>query len=179
MPSPLGHAAIGLVVHNVCSREKIGFRQWREASFVCLLAILPDIDVLVGLLSQGNGNAFHRGYSHSLLFILCSAFVASVAHRLWSQIPRITFGICFALVLSHVLADFLLTDYGVSWFWPFGRTWAAPSYAGWGDVMHDFLRQTARDAGIVIGCGILLAGIRLMMTCGRSWAASRQRSDPS
>lgn len=180
MPSPIGHAAIGLVVHNAYAKDRISTpSQWKEAVFVSLLATLPDADVLVGLIFQGDGNAFHRGYSHSLLFVLCIAFVASFAFRFWSHIPRITFGKCFAVVLSHVVADSLLTSYKVSFFWPFAGSWTPPTYIGLGDVIEDLFRQTVDDVWIVVGCGVFLAGISLLMNIFRPAAASRQRPERS
>ena len=67
MPLPLGHAAIGLTAYDLCSRNDCGFSRWKLAFFIVLLANLPDIDILIGLLSQGNGNAFHRGPTHNML----------------------------------------------------------------------------------------------------------------
>ena len=99
MPLPLGHAAIGFAVNDFCSNESVPNRL-TLALFIVILANLPDIDFLFGLLLQGNGNAYHRGPTHSLLFALLFGFVASNAWRLWSRIPRINFKNGFFLVFS-------------------------------------------------------------------------------
>ncbi len=155
MPLPLGHAVIGLTVHDVCSKNNSALSRWKVAVFVMFLAILPDIDVVVGLLVHGNGSAFHRGPTHSLFFALGMGFLASIAWRLWSHIPTMSFGTCFALVLSHVLADFLFTSSRVSLFWPFEVNWAI-GHKGWVDVMNLVFLKAFRDTGIIMGCGMVV-----------------------
>ena len=51
---------------------------WKHYLFFALLANLPDIDVLIGLLFHGNANIFHRGMTHSLLFSFFAAFAAAI-----------------------------------------------------------------------------------------------------
>jgi membrane-bound metal-dependent hydrolase YbcI (DUF457 family) len=161
MPSSLGHTAIGLTVYDVCCKNNSALSGWKVAVFAAVLANLPDIDVLIGLIFQGNGNAFHRGPTHSLFFALVMGFLASIAWRLWSQIPKMSFGNCFLLILSHVLADFFLTSLRVSLFWPFEVNWNT-GYTGWGDVMNSVFLRAFRDAGIIIGCGIIVILNRLV-----------------
>jgi hypothetical protein len=50
MPLPLCHAAIGLTTYNLCSKSKSAFNDWKVVVFVAVLANLPDIDVVIGLL---------------------------------------------------------------------------------------------------------------------------------
>ncbi len=61
MPLLLGHAAIGLTTHDMCCKNNLAFSWWKVVVFVVVLANLPDIDVVIGLLLQGNGCVFHRG----------------------------------------------------------------------------------------------------------------------
>ena len=68
MPLPLGHAAIGLATHKLIFRNGSVTNNMVLAVFVTVLANLPDIDVLIGLLLRGNGMAFHRGSAHSFLW---------------------------------------------------------------------------------------------------------------
>ncbi|OEU50654.1 MAG: hypothetical protein BA872_00830 [Desulfobacterales bacterium C00003060] len=167
MPLPLGHAALGLATHDVCSKNNTAFSQWKFVVFVIVLANLPDIDVLIGLLFKGNGCVFHRGPTHSLFFALSMGFLASIAWRFWSQIPKISFGMCFLVILSHVLADFLFTSSQVSFFWPFEVNWAT-GYSGWGDVMNSVFLQAFQDIGIIIGCGLIVILSRLIRGHPRS-----------
>ena len=160
MPLPLGHAAIGLTTHDVCSKNNTTFSQWKVVVFVAVLANLPDMDVVIGLIFQGNGSVFHRGPTHSLFFALFMGFLASIAWKFWSQVPKMSFGNCFLVILSHVLADFFFTSSRVSFFWPFEVNWAA-GYSGWGDVMNSVFLQSFQDTGIIMGCGLIVILARL------------------
>ncbi len=155
MPLPLGHTIIGITTYEVCNKKNSAFSHWKLAIYITVLSSLPDIDVVVGLFFQGNGNAFHRGPTHSLFFALVMGFIASIAYKLWRQIPKISFKSCFLLILSHVLADFLLTSSPVSFFWPFQVTWTT-GYNGWVDVMNSIFLQSYQDVKIILWCGIVL-----------------------
>jgi len=160
MPLPFGHAAIALTTHDVCSKSNSAFPRWKVAVFVGVLANLPDIDVVIGLLLQGNGCVFHRGPTHSLLFALSMGFLASIAWKFWSHVPKMSFGSCSLLILSHVLADFFFTSSPVSLFWPFEVNWAT-GYSGWQDVINSVFLQAFQDTGIIIGCGLIMILTRL------------------
>ena len=160
MPLPLGHAAIGLTTHDVCSKNDSAFSRWKVFIFVLVLANLPDIDVVIGLVLEGNGCAFHRGPTHSLFFALFMGFVACVAWKFWSRVPRMRFGMCFLLILSHVLSDFFFTSSEVSFFWPFEVNWAT-GYSGWIDVTNSVFLEAFQDAGIIMGCALIMILTRL------------------
>jgi len=161
MPLVLGHTAIGLTTQDLCSGNRSGLSRWRVAIFVAVLANLPDVDVLIGLLFRGNGHAFHRGPTHSLLFALFMGLVASRAWTLWSQIPKMGFRSCFLIIVSHVLGDLVFTNSPVSFFWPLEVHWTA-GYSGWGDIVNTVFLQAFQDAGIVIGCGVVILLNRLI-----------------
>lgn len=160
MPLPFSHAAIALTTHDVCSKNNSAFSWWKVVVFVVVLGNLPDIDVLIGLLLQGNGCVFHRGPTHSLLFALSMGFLASIAWKFWSQVPKMSFGSCSLLILSHVLADFLFTSSRVSFFWPFEVNWAT-GYSGWRDVINSVFLEAFQDTGIIVGCGLIMILTRL------------------
>jgi membrane-bound metal-dependent hydrolase YbcI (DUF457 family) len=144
MPLPLGHTAAGLAIHDLYSRGSSFVSLWKTLLFVTVLTNLPDIDVLIGLLIHSNGNFFHRGPSHSLLFALGTALLAANGWRLWWRIPKISFLFCFLLVLSHVLADAILTASPVSFWWPFELNWSA-GYSGWREVVEFVLFGALRE----------------------------------
>lgn len=154
MPLPIGHAALGWAadetVHPSPPREAhdiSGSSLTRFAS-VTILANLPDLDVLFGLLVYGNGAAIHRGPTHSLLFALLAGYLASNLWRVWHRIPRLGFGLCFFLVFSHVAADMLLTSSQVSLLWPL-ELHLVSGHNGWGQVVHMVLFQSIQDVGII------------------------------
>ena len=155
MPLPLGHAAIGLAAQDVCLRDDSVTTRWTYVLFIAILANLPDVDVLVGLLLQGNGNAYHRGPAHGLLCAFLMGFLASNAWRLWKHIPKMSFLTCVMIILSHVAADFFLTSSAVSFFWPLEVHWAS-GYKGWNDVVSLVFLGSFRDVGIIITCGVIM-----------------------
>jgi len=149
MPLPLGHLAIGLATHELSS-DRSAFGRWTLLAAILALSNLPDIDVVFGLLLQWNGSAFHRGPTHSLLFALAAGFLASWASGRWTWHPRLGFWSCFALILSHVAADALLTTSAVSFLWPFETNWSL-GHRGWKDVFGMVLQGNAQDALIILG----------------------------
>jgi hypothetical protein len=160
MPLPLGHTAIGLTTYELSANDS-PFRRWKRFLYITILANLPDIDVVIGLVLTWNGNAFHRGPTHSLAFALLMGLLAGTAARGCLKIPGISFRHCFLLIFSHVIADALLTSSRVSFFWPFQVNWSA-GYAGWTDVMHSILFEGLKDGWIVLSCATVIIFHRLI-----------------
>ena len=151
MPLPIGHAAIGFATHSLISNGKVKFNKWLMAVFIIILSNLPDIDVILGLILQGNGSAFHRGPTHSILFALIMGYVASKSSKIWPYISTVRFKTCFMLILSHVVADYFLTSSPVSLFWPFEVGYSVGN-SGWSQIFHTVLFEAAQDAGILFFC---------------------------
>ena len=156
MPLPLGHSAIGLAVSSLSNNSNTILTRFNHVLFVVILSNLPDIDVLIGLVLQGDGNAFHRGPTHSLLFALFAGYIVSKGHRAWSQIPSLEFTKCFLLVFSHTIADLLLTKTPVSIFWPFQVYWLTVGCSGWIDVINSMIFNSFRDVGIIFLCSLII-----------------------
>jgi membrane-bound metal-dependent hydrolase YbcI (DUF457 family) len=169
MPLPLGHTAIGWAAYQTMNIESSRQRRHCPRSravrfaYVTFLANLPDIDVLFGLLFFGNGNAVHRGPTHSLLFAIAAGYLASKLHRVWPSIPRFGFGICFFLVFSHVAADMLFTATPVSLLWPLDL-YLNPGHSSWGNVVHMVLFKNLQDLGIVAVCLLYGLAFRYLRT---------------
>ena len=161
MPLPLGHTAIALATYETVQDTDQRRSRWGIFVFVTILANLPDVDVILGLLFQGNGNLFHRGPTHSLLFALLAGYIASHLWRFWERIPRFGFLLCFSLIFSHVLADMMLTAAPVSLFWPFQVYWS-PGFSSWGTVAYAVLFQSIRDVGIIVACALYVLILRLL-----------------
>ena len=155
MPLPLGHAAIGLAVHSCLRRTDPDSFSWRVLLLATILANLPDVDVLIGLLVVGNGSAFHRGPTHSLLFALVTALIVSGAWRLGLAIPRVGFLWSFLLVFSHVVADALFTNSSVSFWWPFEVYWSR-GHTDWTDVVTSLTISAYKDARLFFVCGMII-----------------------
>jgi len=157
MPLPIGHSAIGFAAHSILSKDKIDGSKWKVALFVVILANLPDIDVLIGLLFQNNGSAFHRGPTHSMVFALLAGLMASKASQWFKSVPNLPFMTCFLIIFSHVVADYFLTSSPVSFFWPLEVHWSKGS-AGWNQVLYSVFFEAVQDAAIVFVCtGVIMS----------------------
>ncbi len=165
MPLPLGHATIGLAVHSLCSGNESGVCRWKALIGILILSNLPDLDVVLGIIFHGNGNIFHRGPTHSLIFAFIGGFLASRLCKFWSQLPKLDFKICFLLILSHVVADFVFTNSAISFFWPITVNWSN-GYSGLRDVVNLVLFGNFKDVQIVIGFALLVILYRTLAGFG-------------
>ena len=161
MPLPLGHTAIGLATHDLSCKGNSTTNPWKTFLLVLFLANLPDIDILIGLVIHSNGNVFHRGPTHSLLFALAMSLLASSAWKIWPRIPRVSLLVSFLLILSHVLADAILTTAPVSFFWPLEVNWQV-GLCGWKDVIDSIFLRAFQDVGIIFGSGMIIVLNRLL-----------------
>jgi len=151
MPLPLGHSAIGFATHSIISRENNSLKKWQVAILIIVLSNLPDIDVLFGLILQSNGSAFHRGPTHSILFAFIMGFIASKSSKTYTNEATLNFKTCFMLILSHVIADYFLTDSAVSFYWPFEVSWSTGT-SDWSQVLHTVIYDTVDDSEILLIC---------------------------
>lgn len=161
MPLPLGHTAIGLLTHEATEAQPKPGERLKWFFIITVLANLPDVDVIVGLIVDGNGSLFHRGPSHSLLFALLAGGMVSFLSRHWRFLPLIRFRTAFALILSHVVADALFTTSPVSLLWPFELNWST-GYSNLTDVVHSVIFEGFRDLGLVAASLLLVMVIRLV-----------------
>ena len=122
---------------------------------VVAMANLPDVDVLLGLVLQGNGSAFHRGPTHSLIFAVAMGFLASNAPKLSSKMPKMRFRRCFLVIFSHIMGDLLFTNSRVSLLWPLEVYWA-PGFTNWIDIMYSVFTQISQDAEIIMASTMLI-----------------------
>jgi membrane-bound metal-dependent hydrolase YbcI (DUF457 family) len=165
MPLPLGHTAIGLVTHEISKTHLTSDTDRSTAiktlMLVVILANLPDIDIIVGLLIQGNGYAFHRGPTHSLLFALIMGYIISRLTCLSDKWPTLGTGTCVSIISSHLLADYFLTDAPVSFFWPLEVHWSS-GHEKWADIFNAVFLKEYQDLDILIGSVLSICFIRWM-----------------
>ncbi|MCC5858546.1 MAG: metal-dependent hydrolase [Ectothiorhodospiraceae bacterium] len=116
----LSHALLGGAIGQLGLGRKLGNRAvvWGAA-----VALLPDIDVPLGaLMGDAGALTFHRGITHSLLFVTLAAAVlgwladrvhrsAGVGWRRWALV-------LWLVLLSHLVLD-VLTSYGIQLLLPF------------------------------------------------------------
>src|SRR5437868_6122670 len=117
MPSPIGHALGGLLVHVVSARDPAQIADTRRAMLAMAAATAPDLDLLVRFL---DGHNHHQGGTHSLFAALvASLVVAGFSHAS----RRIDYGAVAGFAWgSHLLFDFLARDtsppIGIPLLWP-------------------------------------------------------------
>jgi hypothetical protein len=117
MPMPIGHTLSGIALLYA------GAPSWRQSRWivaaVIFFSLLPDFDLLVGLVVAGDANAYHHQASHSLLFVIAAGLLGgAVAARR----GRYT-GLFIAAGVIHLVLDILAVDtsapYGAPLLWPF------------------------------------------------------------
>ena len=161
MSLPIGHATIGFTAYTLFCGNGMSLGRWKGPLGILILSNLPDVDVVIGIILQGNGSAFHRGPTHSLIFALIAGFLASRVWDLWSELPRLTFRICFMLILSHILADAVFTTSPVSFFWPVTVNWSG-GHSGLTQVVNLVLFGNHQDVTLIFGCAFVLLLHRIL-----------------
>ncbi len=148
--TPLGHAAVGLVVGHVDRRL--------VAWHVALGSVLPDIDFVLVWAPQFN--AWHRVVTHNLLFVAAAAIAVGwpIARRRRSPLAPVVLALAIGGVL-HLLVDACMdtnasNGIGVAILWPFDALMWSPfnlldatdSGPGWADPGRALVRS-ARSLG--------------------------------
>jgi membrane-bound metal-dependent hydrolase YbcI (DUF457 family) len=159
MPLPLGHAAVGLAVYELFPGEKTTLGRLKAVALVSILSNLPDVDVILGLLFQWNGSAFHRGPTHSLVFAVAMGLLASRAWRAWAFIPRMSAWAGTAIITSHLLADRFLSGGPVSLSWPLAVSYST-GHTGWGEVVRTVAYDGWQDNGIILVASVFIVAVR-------------------
>lgn len=134
MPTPVGHTLMGLTLWSGF-REK-GNRDWIKLLLILTAVNLPDLDYIPGLIAD-RPNAFHHGWTHSLLFaVFAGAVFAAVLIR------KTSFGIQFLCMtgacLTHPVLDFFTKDtsapFGEQLLWPFSQRYFLSSFSVFRDI---------------------------------------------
>jgi len=116
MPLPIAHALVGASVVAALHKQPGSLRYPIALLLGAFLANAPDLDFF--LVFTFHSRAWHRGFSHSLVFagLICLLFVLSFGtHRVRESIA---YGLAFT---SHGLLDYVTTKEGggVELLWPF------------------------------------------------------------
>jgi inner membrane protein len=106
LPTIVTHAVVAAALAPLAPR---GVRTSRIGIALCVLAVLPDLDVLAFRLGIPYAHPLgHRGFTHSLVFAaIVAGLVARFAFRSWRLLPLL-----FAAIASHGALD-ALTDGGL------------------------------------------------------------------
>ncbi|MEO8039645.1 MAG: metal-dependent hydrolase, partial [Betaproteobacteria bacterium] len=117
MPTILSHPAVPLALGIGLGGHVISRRLLLMG---LAAAILPDLDVLSFRLGISYGDAFgHRGFSHSLLVAVLSAWAAACASGpLRSSFARVFWFVAVAMASHGILDTFTNGGQGVALLWP-------------------------------------------------------------
>ena len=151
MPSPVAHSLVGagafLILTPETGLKPLSFILWekrRDLLFFTVMANLPDLDMVVGLLLNSHADTFHGLFSHSLLGAILMALAASLIYSIGSR--RKTFLAAFTLMVLHDLMDFSASPNridpgpGVSLFFPLSERIASPFPIFFG-IQHSTIQQ--------------------------------------
>ena len=182
MPTPLGHALGGVAAGSLIVAASVlapGFGRWRHelerflarigprrglAAIACL-AMLPDIDLLLGIQ--------HSGATHSVGATVIAAAVAGAWARTAGPCVALAAAAAAAAYGSHVLLDWLGADpsapHGVMALWPLSREFHLSDAYLFRRVCREYwladcwgnnLRAVARELlilGPIAACAVLAA----------------------
>ena len=165
MSLPIGHATIGFTAYSLLCGNRSSVGRWKVPLGILILSNLPDVDVVLGIVLQGNGSAFHRGPTHSLIFTFIAGYIASRVWESWLQWPRLSFKVCFMLILCHILTDSIFTNSPISFFWPVVVNWSG-GHSELRHVLNLVLFGNYQDTTIIIGCASLILLHRAIRECG-------------
>lgn len=129
MPSPIGHTIAGFCGYLLAPKGSIPKPQMNTLLASIVIANLPDIDILPGLL-LGNPPMFHRQGTHSIAAGIIAGMLVVMLGR-WQKLSKksiLKLGAwTTALYCSHIFLDLLVTDLspprGVQLLWPFSNAY--------------------------------------------------------
>jgi inner membrane protein len=150
VPSPVGHALAGLIVHLLTARDRADVASLRHAAVAVTAAVAPDLDLLLRFV---DGRNHHQGASHSITYALLAGGAVALAGRAAGWPRSLGLGIAAAAGWgSHLLLDYFGQDthppIGIPLLWPFSggyfnSPWALFLDIGrtldWHTVRHDAL----------------------------------------
>lgn len=130
MASPVGHTLSGLTLKMLCqsnNKEKVFFS--RETAAAIVIANLPDVDLIPGILT-GDSSRWHHQFTHSFFFAVmvsvCIMAAAVLVRRAEGNVvrPALLGG---GLIVMHLALDLFTADpqppVGLQVLWPFSSAY--------------------------------------------------------
>ncbi len=121
MPTILSHPAPVMLISTLLPHARTSWRLFFTAIF---FTILPDFDVIGFKFGISYASSLgHRGFSHSLLFALCSGAFGALCANYLNTSRAVAFLALFMAVASHITLDAMTTGgLGVAFLWPLTET---------------------------------------------------------
>lgn len=109
MSTLVGHSLVATLATRATGIRADSSQRTRIAIVAVLLAILPDLDIAFFLAVRPLGMTPHRGASHTLLFALLTATLATLLSSRWLRLSRARLWLGFFLAAaSHPALDWLM-----------------------------------------------------------------------
>lgn len=120
MPTVFSHAAVPLSLGLGLGKAMISSRLLIAG---IAASVIPDLDGISFWTGIPYASAFgHRGFTHSLLFVLFCSLVASLFHRFLKTKAVTAFLFIGGTVLSHIILDALTNGgLGTALLWPYSN----------------------------------------------------------
>ena len=118
----LTHIALGACMGEAFAGHKVGKKAMLWGA---LAQSIPDIDFIAATWLNTSENLLaHRGFTHSILFGVATAFLMAFFAEKWHRPHNISFkrwlAFFTAVILTHIFLD-AFNNYGVGWFEPFSH----------------------------------------------------------
>jgi hypothetical protein len=121
MPSPIGHAIAGLVVHTLAARGEAERFNLTRASLMVGAALAPDLDLLFRFV---DGRNHHQAETHGIGCALGAGLLVFLVARIRGSVNPGRLGLAVGLAwFSHTVLDYFGRDthppIGLMALWPF------------------------------------------------------------
>lgn len=118
MPLPVAHGILGVSIFLITNCENPNWQKWKYYLLSAFLAISPDFDYILNLLSV-MGGGWHHGFTHSFVFAF---MLAAIVCFITKERNLKTFLVYSLVISSHPILDYLFTkSHGVELFFPFSN----------------------------------------------------------
>ncbi len=109
MSSIIGHGCAGIIIKNLVKTNIPKTKNRVLIGLLIVLALLPDIDVVLLLLFKSSVNITHRGVTHGFLFIFITACIFTIMFERYFDISKLKiFAVFLSALLSHLILDYLM-----------------------------------------------------------------------
>src|SRR5688572_13717850 len=164
MPSPVGHALGGLIVHVLSARDAKERASLGRAALLVAAATFPDLDLLFRLV---DGRNHHQAETHSIgAAALCGIAVWMLARLRRRARPAALGAAAGAAWLTHVLLDYVGSDthppIGIMALWPFDAGFHKSAWILFLDIGRTLEWATVRNNALALAWEIALLGPLLL-----------------
>ena len=164
MPSPVGHALAGLIVHVLSARDRAERESLGRAALLAAAATAPDLDLLFRFV---DGRNHHQAETHSVgAAALCGVLVWAAARLKRHARPAALSLAASAAWLSHLLLDYVGADthppIGILALWPFESTYHKAPWILFLDIGRTLEWATVRHDALAVAWELVLLGPLLL-----------------